>query len=162
MASQGNDERLEAIALAASVLSQRVGTLTDVVAISNREIDRLRKEVAQKPDDIELQTVASISTVERHQQLKYGIITAILASVLSGTISTAVAVDYAGDAYDERTKAAHTACLRNNERARVVKDSFDRAARGTTGDMRANFIAAAGQLRGLNADCNTLHPLPKE
>lgn len=160
MASSDDKEKFDTLVLATQALTQQVATLTSVVEINNQAIKQLQREINQKPDDVELSTIAAVSKQERSQQLRFGVISAVLASVVSGGISTAIAVDYAQEGYRERLRQNNAACHRNNERAIAVSDAFTRAAETEMPVVRQTFIDASARLDALQADCDRLHPIP--
>lgn len=85
------DDKAEVLAAASDLLSSRVGTLVDAVRTNNEKIDRLQHEINQKPDDTEVQFITGLAKDQRTRHLRYAIITAIIASVLSGTVAFATA-----------------------------------------------------------------------
>lgn len=153
-----DSERLATLARAAETLSQRIGTLTDVVEINNRGVEALKKEVKSKPDDIELQTVAAISQSERLRYLRYGVVTALLCSIITGAVVTLICFDYIESNVNTQVFDMNKMCERNNTRTLIVQQAFENAARRSPENATA-FGIAAGQLSGLQVDCNELYPI---
>lgn len=84
-------QRQQTLIAATDLLSRRVGTLADAVQINNSAIDILRKEVNQKPDDVELKLLTGLGSVERQRHLKWSVVTSIIAATLAGAVAYSTA-----------------------------------------------------------------------
>lgn len=84
-------DKAEILARATDLLSNRVGTLADVVQINNHKIEQLQSEINKKPDDVELQFITGVAVADRQRLLKWSVATAVGSSILTATIGAIIA-----------------------------------------------------------------------
>lgn len=82
-----NAKRAKTLADATLVLTKQVDVLTNVVKINNEQISSLRKEVNQKPDDVEVQLISGMAKVTTRKARNKVIGTALLAIVCSSGVA---------------------------------------------------------------------------
>lgn len=132
---QPNDDELvsakRALAIATEALASRVSSLADAVETNNREIQRLRSEVNQKPDDAEVKAITGMAANDRRATRNKALATAVVSALLSGAVAFAIA-DYRSD---------HR-CQENRDTIAIITDFLD-----TVPNPRPELVDTAKKLR---------------
>lgn len=161
--------KLEVLASASENLTTQVSNLTGVMGAQNKQIALLRKEVNQKPDDVEVQLLTGMAQAERSRHLHYAIITAIICAVVSGAIAYFFARSMINGLVQERIVSNHTNCIQTNKR---IDRAYDYYIQQAEEERNNNFIddelREKRVMRNMNyarflvankANCDELYPL---
>jgi hypothetical protein len=161
--------KLEILASATGNLTTQVANLTGVMGAQNKQIAKLRAEVNQKPDDVEVQLLTGMAQAERARHLHYAIITAVICGVLSGIISYLFASSMIDNLIQERIVSNHTNCVQTNKRVDRAYDYYtqlaeeERKNKFIDDELRAKRVTRnldyANFLIVNRADCDKLYPL---
>lgn len=153
------DDKAAILAKATDLLSNRVGALADAVQINNIKIDRLRDEVNQKPDDVEVKLITGLAEAERGKHFRYALATSILSAVIAGVVAFSFANYNSSKANQERTQTGYEACMAYNERTALTTKVFrDVAASLPDGEPKTRIVAGAEVIDGTIRDCDTIYP----
>jgi hypothetical protein len=112
--------RREILATATAALVSRVGALADAVQVSNHKIDTLRKELAQKPDDEEVQFIMGLAHKERRRHFQW----ALGAGLVSAIVASGISYAFANNQLEKLRDTNYNGCIATNKRVEAVSHAF--------------------------------------